>query len=511
MNAEIILRRRAELTPDREALLETGTGRRYTFAELERRAAQTARWLTTVGVRPGDRVAVLANNGVLFVDLLFACLKLGAIFNPLNWRLAPPELAYIVQDSRPTVLIAGPPYSDLAEKLRGAADIPVTAGYDGAIMASGVAFEIDVATMAETFLPGQEMNGDEPGCLMYTSGTTGRPKGALIPHRQILWNAINTVISWELSAQDVSPIFTPMFHAGGLFVFLTPLLYCGGRLIITRSFEAAKALQTIERERCTVILGVPTLFQMWLETSELGHTNLKKVRWFISGGAPCPPALIRRWTAKTGTVLKQGYGLTEAGTNCFSMTAEEALGKVGSVGRPIFHSKMRLIDEQNNEVSVGETGELLIAGPHVMSGYWQNPAATAQTLQDGWLHTGDMARQDSNGFFYIVGRFKDMIISGGENIYAAEVEAAMIDHPTVQECALIGKPDDKWGEIGVMIVVPVNRDAHPNPQELADHCSQRLARYKVPREFIFAESLPYSPYGKVEKAKLKGKYLPLKN
>jgi fatty-acyl-CoA synthase len=350
------------------------------------------------------------------------------------------------------------------------------------------------------------LDGEDPYCILYTSGTTGRPKGAVLPHRQVLWNAINTVISWGLDEGDVSPILTPMFHSGGLFVFLVPLHYAGGRIILARNFDVDQSLQTIQAEKCTVILGVPTMYQLWMDSPLFESADFSSVRFFISGGAPCPVSLMKAWRQAKHVSFRQGYGLTEVGTNCFSMTDEEAGRKAGSVGKPIFHSRMRLVDSRGQEVAPGETGELLIQGPHVSLGYWNNPEATREALVDGWFHTGDMARQDDEGFYYIVGRYKDMIISGGENIYAAEVEAVFRQHPAVADAALFGQADEQWGEIGVMVVVLKNGKS-ANETELQDFCRSRLARYKAPKRVIFAETLPYSPYGKVIKAELKKLYV----
>ncbi|MEJ2750543.1 MAG: AMP-binding protein, partial [Anaerolineae bacterium] len=313
-------------------------------------------------------------------------------------------------------------------------------------------------------------------------------------------------VSWGLTEHDVSPVFTPLFHAGGLFAFMTPLLYLGGRIVLAKDFNPEESLRIILDEKCTVILGVPTLFQMWQQTKVYETAVFQHVHFFISGGAPCPPQLIKAWREEKGVVFRQGYGLTEVGTNCFSMTDEESVPKTGCVGKPIFHSDMRLVDENGTAVPIGATGELLIKGPHVTTGYWKNPEATAQSLVDGWFHTGDMARMDEDGFFTIVGRFKDMIISGGENVYAAEVEAVFREHTAVAEAALIGQPDDKWGEIGLMITV-LKPGHSATAGELQAFCRQRLARYKVPKEVIFVDALPYSPYGKVEKMKLKEKYV----
>lgn len=274
---------------------------------------------------------------------------------------------------------------------------------------------------------------------------------------------------------------------------------------MARSFDPEESLRIIMAEKCTVILGVPTLFQVWMNSAAFQQADFGHVHYFISGGAPCPPALIRSWHELKGVVMRQGYGLTEVGVNCFSMTDEEALSKAGSVGKPIFHSQMRLVDEQGNVVPVGQTGELTISGPIVCAGYWHNPIATTQSLQDGWFHTGDMARQDEEGFFYIVGRLKDMIISGGENIYAAEVEAVFREHVAVEDAALIGVPDEKWGEIGLMIVT--TKPGHSvTVDELLEHCRERLARYKVPKRIEFASELTYSPYGKVIKPELRKRY-----
>jgi fatty-acyl-CoA synthase len=350
------------------------------------------------------------------------------------------------------------------------------------------------------------MGGETPYCILYTSGTTGRPKGAVIPHRQILFNAINTMVSWGLTEHDVSPVFTPLFHAGGLFAFLTPILYVGGRIVLGRAFEVEETLKVIQQEKCTVILGVPTIFQMWLDSPAFQTADFSHVHFFISGGAPCPPSLIQAWREKKQVIFRQGYGLTEVGANCFSMSDEDSVRKTGSVGKPIFHSHMRIVDDKGDDVPPGQTGELLIKGAHVCSGYWNNPEATAKAITDGWFHTGDVARQDEEGFFYIIGRAKDMIISGGENIYAAEVEAVFREHPAVVDAALIGMPDEKWGEVGLMIVI-LSQGQTITEDELKAFCGARLARYKVPKRVIFADSLPYSPYGKVVKADLRKRYL----
>ena len=504
MHAADLLTNRARLTPEREALLEWETGRRYTYQELNERACRAANFLQSeLGVRAGDRVSILAHNSVIYIDLLYGLAKIGAIFAPLNWRLAAPELSYIVNDCRPRLLLVGPEFAGLWDELAIDKAGCVVAGVEGVAIGGALNYEkgLHAAPASEPQRP-DGLSGETAHCLLYTSGTTGRPKGAIIPQRQVLWNCVNTVVSWGLTENDVSPVFTPLFHAGGLFAFLTPLFYIGGRIVMTREFDTGESLRAISEERCTTILGVPTLFQMWRKEESYQRADFEHVHFFVSGGAPCPPPLIASWREEKSVIFRQGYGLTEVGPNCFTMTDDESAHKTGSVGKPIFHSEMRLDAGGGREAMDGEVGELLIRGPHVCSGYWQNPEATTETLEDGWFHTGDMARRDRDGFYYIVGRYKDMIISGGENVYAAEVEAVFREHPAVAEAALIGKSDDKWGEVGLMIVVP-SGDEPPAVEELLRFCQERLARYKVPKEIVFAAELPYSPYGKLEKAKLR--------
>ena len=514
MHAADLLSKRADLTPDRVALVELETGRRFTYAELNARANRLANFLhDKLGVRAGDRVSILAKNSVVYVDLLYGLPKIGAIFAPFNWRLTAHELAYQVNDLEPSVLLFEGEFAAVVEDLRARGDVPHFVGLRGARLGGGAAVpayetEVETASADEPLRPPLDL--ESPYCILYTSGTTGYPKGAIIPHRQVLFNAINTVISWGLCEGDVSPIFTPLFHAGGLFVFLTPLFYVGGCIVLGREFDAASTLGAITGERCTVVLGVPTLYQMWLDASQFAAADFRHVRFFINGGAPCPPALLAAWREQKGVAFRLGYGLTEVGVNCFSSTDADALVKPGSVGKPIFHSEMRVVDpETGADMPDGSAGELLIRGPHVCAGYWRKPEATAAAIRDGWFYTGDMAHRDADGFYYIDGRYKDMIKSGGENIYAAEVEAVFREHPAVKDAALIGKPDPVWGEVGVMVVVGDGSggvDAAALAAELTEFCRQRLARYKVPKQIVFVDQLPYSAYGKVEKARLREMY-----
>ncbi len=507
MHAADLLSTRATLTPNRQALYDVYTGQVCTFAELNQRANRLANFMREhYDLQKGERVSILAHNCLPYVDLLFGLGKIGAIFAPLNFRLTARELTYIIHDCQPKVLVCGPEFTQLLEEIRLNTDIKGIISLEGAEIPGAQPYE-EMLYQASTLEPLRpELGPDDAYCILYTSGTTGQPKGAVLPHRQVLWNAINTVVSWGLSEKDISPILTPMFHSGGLFVFLVPLFYIGGQIVLARTFNPEETLKLIVEKQCSVILAVPTLFQIWMNSPYFKEADFSHVHFFISGGAPCPPALIRAWSQSKGVVMRQGYGLTEVGVNCFSMTDEDALCKAGSVGKPIFHNRMQLVDSSGCDVAVGEVGELIISGPAVCSGYWNNAEATATALKEGWFHTGDMARKDEEGYYYIVGRYKDMIISGGENIYAAEVEAVFREHPSVADAALIGQPDEKWGEIGLMIVT-LKPDVSVSGEELLEFCQGRLAKYKIPKRVVFIQSLPYSPYGKVIKSELRNRLL----
>jgi len=508
MHAADLMSKRADLTPDRIALVELETGCRFTYTELNTRANRLANFMREkLGVEKGDRISILAKNSITYIDLFFGLPKIGAIFAPFNWRLTARELAYMVDDLEPKVLICEPDFVEILEKMEPKRSVEHYLSLRGAEIEGALLLEENLENSSPDEPKQPDLDGESPYCILYTSGTTGYPKGAVIPHRQILYNCLNTVASWGLTESDISPVYTPLFHAGGLFAFLTPLLYLGGSIILARDFDPEDSLQWILEEGCTVILGVPTLFQMWMDSNYYKKADFSHVHFFISGGAPCPPKLMNAWREEKGIIFRQGYGLTEVGANCFSMTDEDSMPKTGSVGKPIFHSKMRIVDPMTREeVPVGESGELLIWGPHVCAGYWRNPEATAETIVDGWFHTGDMVHKDDDGFYYIDGRYKDMIKSGGENIYAAEVESMYKKHPAVKDAALIGKDHEKWGEVGLMVMI-LEEGQKVTQDELTNFALESLAKFKIPKEVIFSDTLPYTAYGKVEKAKLREKYL----
>ena len=492
---------RARLSPGRTALVEVATGRRFTYLELDFRASSCARaWLFGLGLKPGDRVGILAGNRVEMVEAFCAAGKSGVILVPLNTRLTASELAGIVADCGLKALMYDGAFAEVVAELRRRVDVPRWVALDEPLDAGDSAYGELMAAEPHT-LVWQRPRPEHPYCLLYTSGTTGRPKGVIIPHRMVAWNAYNTVLCWQLSEQDTSPIFTPLYHAGGLGAFLTPLLAAGGTLVLHAGFDPAEVWRTIGEERCTVVLGVPTIWKVLAEAPELETADLSSVRWLISGGAPLPRHLVDVYRER-GIVLRQGYGLTEVGVNCFAMSNEDAWSKAGSIGRPLMFTEARVVDPNGQACPQGTVGELQFRGPHVAAGYWDDPEATAEAIDaDGWFSTGDMARTDKDGFFYIAGRAKDLFISGGVNVYPAEVENQLLQHPGVADAAVVGVPHPTWGEVGIAFVVPVP-EAAVSPEVLAVFLGTRLARYKIPKSFELVDELPRTEYGKVVKARL---------
>ena len=502
-----LLGERARLIPDRTALVWVPDSRRWTYGELDAVTSRVARsWLDGLGLRPGDRIALLSHNRPEYVQAFFAAAKSGVILVTLGTRLTAAELEHVLRDSGARAIVYESEFAEVAAELASHLDLRIRVRLDG----SAGPGERSWQEMLED-VPGEGERPDPPApedthCLLYTSGTTGKPKGVRIPHRMVSWNGYNTVAGWQLREDDVSPIFTPLYHAGGLMAFLTPLFTIGGTVVLHRGFDPAEIWKTIEKERCTVVLGVPTIWKMLLEAPECAATNLDHVRWFISGGAPLPLYLIEAYQ-KRGVVFKQGFGMTEVGVNCFAMTVEDSTAKRGSIGKPMMFTEVRLVDAEGRDVPPGEVGEMWFRGPHVSLGYWNNPEATATAFDsDGWFHSGDLARRDEDGFFYVAGREKDMIISGGVNVYPAEIEGRLLLHPDVGDAAVVGIPDDTWGEIGVAYVVGLE-GRQPDRAALEAFLGESLARFKIPKDFVFVDALPRTAYGKVVKGDLRASYL----
>lgn len=495
-----VLGERARLTPEKTALVFVPTGQRLTYHEIDDRAAACARsWTAGLGLAKGDRVGILANNRVELLDAFFAAGKSGIILVPLGTRLTAHELAYIVRDSGMRALMYGGEFAATVRGLRALVEVERWIALDDPADPADVRWA-DLLSLTPDPGPLTPCAPEDIYCLLYTSGTTGKPKGVMVPHRMVAWNGYNTALCWQLRENDVSPIFTPLYHAGGLGAFLLPIFAIGGTIVLHAGFDTGEIWRTMERERCTVALGVPTIYKLLMEATEFRTVDLSSVRWLISGGAPLPLYIIEAYQAR-GIVFRQGYGLTEVGVNCFAMTDEDAVRKKGSIGKPLMFTQAMVVDENGLEVAADEVGELLLRGPHVCLGYWNNPEATAAALDpEGWFHTGDLARCDNEGFFTIAGRKKDMFISGAVNVYPAEIEGELLLHPAVTDAAVIGVPDPTWGEVGVAFVVP--RGDPATVEELAAFLAGRLAKYKIPKHFLFIDGLPRTAYGKVVKGEL---------
>jgi fatty-acyl-CoA synthase len=488
--------RRAQLTPDKVALIDTlHNNRAITYQEWSGSVNRTARYLReTLGVRPGDRVAVLAQNCVEYLDIWFALGRIGAILQNLNWRLTPVELETLIVDGAPVALIYGSAFAEevaeLRDRVRSVAHFVALDGASDPSFAEREIFSTDP-------LPAIALDWNDPWVICYTGGTTGTPKGAVLSHRAITANAVNTVISWELTPDDVAILNAPLFHTGGLNVFTAPLVYNGGTSIVCRGFDPDQVFDLIQSGEVTLFFGVPTMFIVLQEHDRWAEADFSPLKLVISGGAPCPMPVFEKFWAR-GVDFKTGYGLTEAGPNTFWLPPEDVQRKPGAVGFPLFHIDVKVVRPDGVQCPPGEAGELIIRGPHVCDGYWNNPEATAEAIRAGWLHTGDLARRDAEGYYTIVGRLKDMIISGGENVYPAEVESVLHAHPAVGEAALIGVPHEKWGEVGRAVVV-VAPEAELAEDELLEFCRQRLAGYKVPKSVVVVQEMPKTGAGKVDK------------
>ncbi len=491
------LDKRARLTPDRVALVDYATGATTSYAEWNARANRTANHLRALGVGKGDRVAAYASNCPEYLDLFWAAAKIGAILQNLNWRLTVHELAGIVESGAPKVLVYSEDWRAQVEELKPSF---TTVEHVVAITRPG-AGERDFAereAMDATLADPPELDLDDPWGIYYTGGTTGLPKGAVLTHGNVTWNSVNTITSWGLHGNHKAALQLPFFHIGGPNIFMVPMVHVGGTTILCRGFDPDETFDLVERSGITHYVGVPTMFQMLQEHPRWAEADFSKLELVISGGAPCPLPIMQKFWDR-GVDFKMGYGLTEASGNNFWLPPERVREKIGSVGFPNFHIDMKIVRDDGTDCADGEEGELLIRGPHVIAGYWKNPEATAETIRDGWLHTGDVAVRDADGCYSILGRSKDMFISGGENVYPAEIESVLLAHPAVLDAAVVGVPHETWGEVGrAFLVVADGYDE----DGLRAFLAERLARYKLPRSFVLLDALPLTAIGKVDKKRL---------
>ena len=501
------LGRRAVYSPDALAIVDTGKSPelRLTFAQMNDRANRLSNWLRGAGVNKGDRVAMLALDGVEHLDVLFACGKLGAIHTALNWRLHWRELQQLLAAVTPSILVYDDAFKEAVEQLiKTETSVRRWIHLDGIGVDGGLHFGDLLDTGSSAPCACETVVEEDIAAIVFTGGTTGLPKGAQISHRQIAWNGLNTIIH-DVGHGEVYLNVFPMFHVGGLFVYTLPQILMGGATVLLKRFDPDGILRLIEREQVTIFAAVPAMYQMLLQAPAWSQSNWSSVRSCISGGAPLPVPLIEQYTREKGVRFKQGFGMTEAGPGLFALAPEDAIRKAGSIGRPNFYVDARIVDGDNRPLGPNEIGELVLKGPSLASGYFNNAAAWAEAIDDqGWFHTGDLARYDEDWYFTIVDRLKDMFISGGENVYPAEIEAALYRHPAVFQCAVVGAPDPKWGEVGKAFVV-LKPERTATAEELLAHLGEHLARYKIPRQVEFVTALPISPAGKILRRELRAR------
>jgi O-succinylbenzoate-CoA ligase len=504
VNIGDLLRRRAQLEPHKEALVETANGRRFSYRQLNDRANRVANGLRGIEVAQGDRVGLLLMNSTEFVESFFAVGKIGGVVVPLNWRLVADELEFILGDSGTTVLIFGAEFAEVANELRARGDaVPVAQWIQvGGDPGDGVIGYDD--WLAAQSAVEQETAGSDDDLLfiMYTSGTTGLPKGVMHTHNTVMW-AIQTIMATaDFRTEDRYLNTLPMFHVGALSPMLCTL-YRGVTLVAVRSFDPTDAWQQIGDEAITTTLMVPAMLQFMLAVYDADVHDGSTLRWVMSGAAPVPLELIKTYESM-GIEIHQVYGLTESGGPACLITGEDALARAGSTGRPFFHTDVRVAREDGADCAPDEKGEVLVRGPHVMTGYWNRPEATAETIIDGWLHTGDVATIDADGFVTIVDRTKDMIISGGENVYPAEVENVLLSHPGIADAGVIGVPSAKWGESPLAVLVCSDPDLAA--EDVIAFCKGKLAPFKTVKAVEFVDEIPRNPSGKILKRDLRERF-----
>ena len=517
--------RRAQLSPDRVGLVDADTGTEHTYADLDRRANRTARLLRERGVGTGDRVAAVSRNRPAMVDLYFATGKLGAVLAPLSHRLAPPELGAMLDGVEPAALVVEEPFgADLRAALTGdeyTAGVPPLVGLpaDGASTGDddptpfadpvdGEAWQPYPDALPDDDSPVETVDValDDPHLFLHTGGSTGLPKEVVQTHGGIAWNAFNTVLSWGLRPDDVTPMVFPMFHTGGWNVLTIPFFHLGGTVIISRDFDPGEVLDLVDSRDCSVLVAVPAVLRFMVEDDDWGATDLSSIRFAKSGGGPCRDSIIEAW-ADRGVDLSQGYGLTECGPNNFAMPDDFDREKTASIGMPGLYVDARVVDDEGIELPAGEVGELELASPHAGDGYWNNPEETAEAFGteagEAWVSTGDLARVDGEGYYYIEGRKKNMFVSGGENVYPPEVENVLAGHPKVEEVVVVPVDDETWGQVGKAVV---QGDDSLTLEELQEYAEERLAGFKTPRHLAFVDEMPTSGPSKIDRGAIEEGY-----
>jgi fatty-acyl-CoA synthase len=493
--------------PTKEAIRDLGSGRAFTYFELDRRADAIAAYFRFLGIGRGDRVAVLAHNGVEFFDVQFACARTGSIAVLLNWRLTVPELEYILNDSSPALLVHDASFVETAQELQRRCPIGSLLSIDASAAGTANPYEAVVAEFAGQTVVAEELTHDDVITIMYTSGTTGHPKGAMITHGMNFWNCVNLGIPGGIGLDTVHLSVLPLFHTGGMNCYSNPVLHAGGTVVLMKAFDPGEALRVIgdPKQGITHFFAVPAPYQFMMQHPDFETTDLSRLRVAGVGGAPCALTIMEAWAGR-GVLMVQGFGMTETSPACIFLDSRDALRKIGSTGKVLLHTEMRIVNEEGGDCGPNEIGELWVAGPNITPGYWNRPDATAAAFEGRWLKTGDAARTDDEGFVYIVDRWKDMYISGGENVYPAEVENVLYQLPQVAEAAVIGVPNEKWGEVG-LAVIALKPGTALDRAAVVEHCVARLAKFKVPNDVAIVDALPRNATGKVLKRELRTQFL----
>ncbi|MEL7433021.1 MAG: long-chain fatty acid--CoA ligase [Chloroflexota bacterium] len=505
----------ADRTPDKLAMVDQVTERRYTYTQFNERAGKLAAYMRDVwGISAGDHVAILAKNCSEYFEFEFACVKLGAVMLPLNWRLAVPELLFILEDAEAKGLLYDSEFADSIPALLADTDIEnvLRIDYNGATpIDDHPEYENALANTSSEVVMNPQTTHDTPMTIMYTSGTTGRPKGVMITHGMTFWNAINISTPTYLDGQSVQYSVLPLFHTGGLNLYCNPLFHHGGTVIIARDYDPELTLQTLSDPDMGVthFFGVPAIYLFMSQHDDFATTDLSRIQAWGCGGAPMPAALLSKY-AKRGIIIQLGFGMTETSPTTFLIAKRRALSKPTSVGKPLLHTRVRVVNDDFEDVAVGDVGEVIISGPNITPGYWKRPDANEKnfTLDEHgnrWLHSGDAGMIDDDGCIYIVDRYKDMYISGGENVYPAEVEQVIFQLDGVADAGVIGVPHEKWGECGKAIVV-LAKSASISETDIIAHCKQNLATFKVPLSVEFVDELPRNAAGKVLKRTLREQF-----
>lgn len=486
---------------DKRACIDVASGRDFSYRQFNERAARLATYLhKECEIRKGDRIAVIAHNSSDFLEMQGACVKLGAILLPLNWRLTIPELSYMIRDGGPKALIYGFDFEEAAHELAASHDIPylVDLSGDGSLCA----YEKGITDHAPD-LPAVDLTHDDIWKIIYTSGTTGRPKGAILTHGMAFYNAINYGIPNRITPNTVTLCVLPFFHTGGFNNCANPAFFPGGSVVVTQRFDPGQVLSLISDPSLGInnFMGVPAMYLALSQHQDFDQTDFSRLVNAGVGGAPVPLSMHRLWRSQ-GVALQEGYGLTEAGPAVLISEVDQSLDKAGSAGRPVLNVEVRLVAPDGQDVKPGEVGEIWARGPAITPGYWNDPESTCQAITDGWLHTGDAARVDEDGCYYIIDRWKDMYISGGENVYPAEVENILYELPQISETAVIGVVDERWGEVGCAVAV-LKDGLELSTEDIVRHCESKLARFKVPKSVVFVKALPRNATGKVLKNELR--------